>query len=78
MRLIDLARQVAADAITLKQQGGDTFFMRTTPVELLGTARAARAKEYVGHVHDHETLADVEFVALRLLPKLLRDTNEKE
>ncbi len=72
-RLIDLARQVAADAIVLKQEEGRRpFLMRTTPLDYLGRARADRADEYVVHVLDHETLDDVDAVAMRILPLLTR------
>jgi hypothetical protein len=70
MHLLDLARQVAADAINLQQTASGSIFMRTTPVELLGADRAARARVFAKYVQAGESLADVEAVALRLLPHL--------
>lgn len=73
MRLIDIVRQTAADAIILRQQqAGGVFLMQSTPVELLGAERAARARAMVKHVRDHETIDDVEEVALRIIPALVQ------
>jgi hypothetical protein len=77
--MIDLVRQTAADAIVLKQQqSGGTFLMRTTPVELLGEERARRAHAAAEHVRDGETLDDVDAVALRIAPVLVRLASEKK
>jgi hypothetical protein len=71
MQLLDLARQVASDAIVLRQAASsETLFMTTTPVEYLGAERAARAHACAKYVRDGETLGDVDAVALRLLPYL--------
>lgn len=79
MRLVDLVRQAAADAIVLKQQqSGGTFLMRATPLDVLGEERADRAHAAVKHVHDGETLDDVDAVALRIMPDLVRLTAEKK
>lgn len=73
MRLIDLVRQTASDAITLKQQqSGGPFFMTATPIELLGQERAARAHAAAKYVRDGETLDDVDAVAMRVMPELVR------
>lgn len=72
MHLVDLARQVASDAILLKQQAGATsaIYMTTTPIELLGLEREARARAFLKYVRDGETIEDVASVAQRLLPLL--------
>ena len=58
MHLVDLARQVASDALTLKQQAGTTnvIFMTTTPIEFLGAEREARARAFLKYVRDGETV----------------------
>lgn len=79
MRLVDLVRQAAADAIVLKQQqSGGTFLMQATPLDVLGEERAARAHAAVKHVRDGETLDDVDAVALRIMPELVRLAAEKK
>lgn len=72
MHLVDLARQVASDAILLKQQAGESsvIYMTTTPIELLGSEREARARAFLKYVRDDETIDDVGSVAQRLLPLL--------
>lgn len=79
MRLTDLVRQTASDAIVLKQQQrtGGTFLMTTTPLDVLGAERAARAHAAVKYVRDHETLDDVDRVAMRIMPELVRLAGQK-
>lgn len=71
MHLIDLARQVASDAMILRQtNASDVVFMTTTPIEHLGAEREARARAFVKYLRDDDTLDDVGSVAMRLLPLL--------
>lgn len=69
MILSDLALQVAADALALRELRDDEpiGFVRTG---VIGEQRVARARLFLKYLSSDDTLDDVEAVALRLLPLL--------